>query len=217
MSGEAWRTALVGTLGGGTMSAILRTVRFTTEGNEHYQAEWDSGRPVVFILWHGRLVPLSWYHRSWKLVTLISPSRDGEYITRVVSRWGYDVVRGSSSREGGAGLRGLVRALRAGRSIAVTPDGPKGPRERVKPGVLMAAQLSGRAILPVGAAANRAWWFEGWDRFLIPQPFSRIHIVYGAPITVPRGAGEAELSDYTRQVEASMAAITAQAEAHVRG
>lgn len=111
-------------LGGTVLGALLRSVRFSTEGTVHYQREWNAKRAVLFTLWHGRLLPLSYYHRSWNLVTLVSASSDGEYIARIVEQWGYDVVRGSSSRGGGPAFRELVRHIRAGRSIAVTPDGP---------------------------------------------------------------------------------------------
>jgi hypothetical protein len=215
MNTDELRYRAVSGLGGRLIGGLLSTARFSTEGEHNYRGEWDAGRPVIFTLWHGRLLPLSWYHRAWNLVTLISASADGEYIARLVSRWGYDVVRGSSSRGGGPALRHLVRFVREGRSIAVTPDGPRGPRERLKPGVLSAAQLTGCALLPVGAGASRSWWFEGWDRFMVPTPFARIHIVYGEPVPVPRNAGDTELAAITERVEAAMSRITSVAEAHV--
>jgi lysophospholipid acyltransferase (LPLAT)-like uncharacterized protein len=146
MTGEELRFRAVSGLGGRLIGGLLSTARFSTEGDHNYHAERDAGRPVIFTLWHGRLLPLSWYHRSWNAVTLISASADGEYFARLASRWGYDVVRGSSSRGGGAALRSLVRHVREGRSIALTPDGPRGPREKLKPGVLTAAQLTGCAL-----------------------------------------------------------------------
>jgi hypothetical protein len=215
MNTDELRFRAISGLGGRLIGGLLSTARFSTEGEHNYRAEWDAGRPVIFTLWHGRLIPLSWYHRTWNLVTLISASADGEYIARLVSRWGYDVVRGSSSRGGGPALRNLVRFVREGRSIAVTPDGPRGPREKLKPGVLTAAQLTGCALLPVAAGASRSWWFEGWDRFMVPKPFTRIHVVYGEPVPVPRDADATELADIAARVEADMGRITARAEAYV--
>jgi lysophospholipid acyltransferase (LPLAT)-like uncharacterized protein len=215
MTSEELRFRLASGLGATLLGGLFATLRFTTEGEAGYRGERDAGRPLIFILWHGRLLPLSYFHRSWNLVTLISPSDDGEYITRIVQRWGYDVVRGSSSREGGPALRQLVRLARAGRSIAITPDGPRGPRETVKPGVLTAARLAGCALLPVGAAASRSWWFEGWDRFLVPKPLARVHIVYGQPIPVPRETTEESLRHLTNQAEADLKRVTAMADAHV--
>jgi len=215
MTTDELRSRVVSGIGGRLIGGLLSTARFTTEGDVHYRRERDAGRPVIFTLWHGRLLPLSYYHRTWNLVTLISASADGEYIARLVRRWGYEVVRGSSSRGGGPALRQLIRRVRSGRSIAVTPDGPRGPRERLKPGVLTAAQLTGCALLPVGAGASRTWWIEGWDRFMVPQPFSRVHIVYGEPIPVARSADSEQLRTIATRVESEMTRITARAEQHV--
>lgn len=195
------RHAVVAGAGGRAVSSVLATARYERIGIDHYETLRSAGRNVIFILWHGRLLPLSWYHRHQRIVTLISASNDGEYIARIVQRWGYDVVRGSSSRGGGEALRQLVRNARAGRSLAITPDGPRGPRERMKPGPLAVAQLTGVPLLPVAAGADGAWWFEGWDRFLVPRPFARIRIAYGEPLHVPRDAGEAELRALGEEAE----------------
>jgi lysophospholipid acyltransferase (LPLAT)-like uncharacterized protein len=212
VSAGEFRYRIVSGLGGRLLESVLRTVRFETVGAEPYEQEHATGRPVIFTLWHGRLLPLSWFHRSWNLVTLISESADGEYIARVVQRWGYQVVRGSSSRGGGPALRELIRWLRQGRSIAVTPDGPRGPRQKLKPGVLAAAQLTGCALLPISAGANHAWWFEGWDRFLVPRPFSTVRIHYGQPVRVPRDATQDELVEIGRRVEDDVNRLTALAD-----
>jgi lysophospholipid acyltransferase (LPLAT)-like uncharacterized protein len=217
VSARALRSRAVTGMGGALIGGLLRTARFETGGDEHHRSERAAGHPIIFLLWHGRLLPLSYFHRSWNLVTLISASADGELIARVVQRWGYTVVRGSSSRGGGPALRELIRYLRAGRSIAVTPDGPRGPRERVKPGVLAAAQLTGCSLLPVSAAADRAWWFEGWDRFLVPQPFARIRVLYGEAIRVSRDADAHELAAVAQHIETTMTALGEQAEAELRG
>ena len=203
-------------LGGRLLETVLRTVRFETHTHEACTAERAAGRPLIFTLWHGRLLPLSWFHRSWNLVTLISASGDGEYIARIVQRWGYHVVRGSSSRGGGPAFRELVRLLRQGRSVAVTPDGPRGPREKIKPGVLAAAQITGFALLPISAGTSSAWWFEGWDRFLVPRPFATVHIHYGQPVYVPRDADTTQIDAITNQVESELMQLTTRADsAHV--
>jgi hypothetical protein len=121
-------------LGGTALDALMRTTSVRTEGEENFRQFWREKRPVVFTLWHGRLLPCTYHHRHQDVVTLVSHHRDGEYITRLVQKWGYTAVRGSSSRGGLDALRELVRHLRAGRSLAITPDGPRGPREKLKPG-----------------------------------------------------------------------------------
>ena len=203
-------------LGGAALDALMATTRIRTEGDEHFRRFWDAGRPTVFVLWHGRLLPPTYHHRGQGVVTLISQHRDGEYITRVVRRWGYIAVRGSSSRGGLHALRELLRHLRAGRSLAITPDGPRGPREKLKLGPLLAAQRAEAPVIPAASAASRAWYFGGWDRFLNPQPFARLQIVYGEPVRIPREADEAGLQALAEEIERRMAELTRRAEALLR-
>lgn len=199
-------------LGGALLDALMSTTRIRTEGDEHFRRFWDAGKPTVFVLWHGRLLPPTYHHRQQGVVTLISQHRDGEYITRVVHRWGYVAVRGSSSKGGLHALRELLRHLRAGRSLAITPDGPRGPREKLKLGPLLAAQRAGAPVIPTASAASRAWFLGGWDRFLIPKPFARLQIVYGEPVWIPRDADEAALQAIAEDIEGRMAALTRRAE-----
>ncbi|HEX8451484.1 MAG TPA: lysophospholipid acyltransferase family protein [Longimicrobium sp.] len=194
-------------LGGTALDALMRTTSVRTEGEENFRQFWREKRPVVFTLWHGRLLPCTYHHRHQDVVTLVSHHRDGEYITRLVQKWGYTAVRGSSSRGGLDALRELVRHLRGGRSLAITPDGPRGPREKLKPGPLLAAQLTGAPIIPVASGASRASYFGGWDRFLIPHPFARLQIAYGEPVYVPRRADEAELQAVADEVEGRLGGL----------
>jgi lysophospholipid acyltransferase (LPLAT)-like uncharacterized protein len=215
MTNDALRNRAISGLGGRLIGGLLSTAHFSTGGVPGYRDKMAAGQTFMFLIWHWRLLPLSYYHRTWNLVTLISQSRDGEYIARVVERWGYSVVRGSSSRGGGQAARQLVRQVRAGRSIVVTPDGPRGPRERVKPGIVTAARLAGCPLVPASASASRAWWFEGWDRFMVPKPFARIHMVYGEPIDVPRDAGEAAIARIVSTAEDELNRLTRVADRHV--
>lgn len=207
-----WKYRLGGRLGRGVLDALLGTARFEVEGQERLDAFLDRGQPVIFCLWHGRLLPLTYHHRGGRIATLISRSADGEYIAQVVQGWGYTPVRGSSSRGGGAALKELVRWARKGWSLAITPDGPRGPRQELQPGVITAAQLTGLPIIPLSAGASRAWWPGSWDRFCVPKPFARVRVLYGHPRHVARDAGEeerrrqraeleAELNDMTREVD----------------
>lgn len=202
---------LAGAAGGTLLDSLLATVRFRVLTAEPYRTQ-----KVIFALWHGRLLPLTYYHRKQNIATLISQSADGEYIARVVERWGYRVARGSSSRGGREALRELLRAARAGHSLAITPDGPRGPRQKLKRGVLTAAQLSGVPILPMSGAATRAWWFEGWDRFLLPKPFSTVFIRYGEPVMVPRDADESQLLQLEARIEQVLDGLTEQTDADAR-
>jgi lysophospholipid acyltransferase (LPLAT)-like uncharacterized protein len=199
---------LAGFAGEQLLNTLLGTVRFRV-----MTAAPPTGKPVIFTLWHGRLLPLTYFHRNQQITTLISRSGDGEYIARVVERWGYATARGSSSRGGSSGLREMIQAARHGSSLAITPDGPRGPRQKLKPGVLNAAQLTGLPLVPMSGAATKAWWVEGWDRFLIPKPFSTMYVRYAEPIHIPRAATAADLLVFEREVEQTLNDLTEQADA----
>lgn len=190
------------------MNRLLRTARFEVSGREHIEGLRSEGRACIFILWHGRLLPLGYLHRGEGVVGLISRSDDGEYLSQMLKHWEFVPVRGSSSRGGSAALREVVRHARRGRSIAITPDGPRGPRQKMKPGPIVAAQLSGLPIVPVAAGADRGWWFGGWDRFLIPKPFARIRVEYGEPVEVPRELDPERESELMRVLEEELNRLT---------
>src|SRR5690606_37263648 len=130
------RYETAGVLGTGLVAALFATTRLRREGAEHFERFRASGTPIVFVFWHGQLLPLVHYHRRQGIVVLVSEHVDGEYITRVIRRNGFGAVRGSSTRGGTKGLKALVRAARAGHDLALTPDGPRGPHGVFKAGAL---------------------------------------------------------------------------------
>lgn len=201
------KSRAITTVGGAFLTAMLRTARWEIRGGENYIAAPDG--TCVYVLWHGRLLPCSFYHRHHGLATLISQHRDGDHIAGVVERWwGFSAIRGSSSRGGTSAIREIVRTLRRGQSVAITPDGPRGPRQKMKPGPLIAAQLAGVPVIPVSAGASSGWWITGWDRFLIPKPFSRIRLIYGDPVSVPRDADELEIERLAAHLEERLNSLT---------
>ncbi len=165
---------------------LAATWRYREHGREHLAAL--RGRPYVYALWHSRILPLLFLHRAENVVLLISRHRDGGYLADLAHGWGYRSVRGSSQRGGEVGLLGVVHALQGGAVVAITPDGPRGPAEEVKPGAVAAAQLAAVPILCIGARASAAWRLKSWDGFVIPKPFARVDVAYAVPITV--GAGK---------------------------
>lgn len=208
------RYAVGGAVGYAALTTLLSSVRYRLIDSHYRKRLLAAHQPIVYVLWHGRLLPLAHYHRHEGMTTLISRSGDGEYIARVVRRWGFLPVRGSSSRGGGAGLLKLMEQVQQGRSAAITPDGPRGPKQKMKSGALLLAQRTGAPVMPVAAAADAAWWFESWDRFLVPKPFSHVDIVYGAPITVPPDAGPDELEALSEHAEAELNRLTEQVDAN---
>jgi lysophospholipid acyltransferase (LPLAT)-like uncharacterized protein len=208
--------AAAGAAGATLLGALLRTTRIDAVHTEAFEQYWREGRAVVFALWHGCLLPPTYRHRGEGIVTLASRSGDGEYITRMLHHWKYHVVRGSSSRGGDTALRELVRLVRGGRSAAITVDGPRGPAGRLKHGVLQLAQLTGAPLVPVGSAASRGWRLRSWDRFLLPQPFARLRVVYGDAVFIRRDAGSETLPAEAERIGRMLDALTREAEAPFR-
>jgi lysophospholipid acyltransferase (LPLAT)-like uncharacterized protein len=182
-----WAEPLVTGVGVGLVRLLAATWRYRVQGWEHVQATRRAGRPIVYVAWHSRLLPLIHHARGEGVALLISRNRDGGYLADLGQRWGYGIIRGSSHRGGAAGLRGLIRYLEEGHEVATTPDGPRGPAEQVKPGALAAAQHAHAVVIPMGARTTSAWWIRSWDRFCIPRPFATIDVAFGAPIAVEEG------------------------------
>jgi lysophospholipid acyltransferase (LPLAT)-like uncharacterized protein len=139
-------------------------------------------KPIVFALWHGSMLPLLYQHRDEGVSVLISEHRDGELIAGVAKSLGFRTVRGSTSRGASRALIGLARELDAGRDIAITPDGPRGPARSFAPGALIAAHRANAPVIAVALSVKSAWRLRSWDRFIIPKPFARLTIAYSAPI-----------------------------------
>jgi lysophospholipid acyltransferase (LPLAT)-like uncharacterized protein len=182
-----WAEPITTRAGSALIRALAATWRYRTTGEEHVRALREMRRPFVFVLWHSRILPLLYRHRGQGIVLLISRHRDGGYIADVGARWGYRPVRGSTQRGGEVGLLGVVRALQGGAEVAITPDGPRGPAERVQPGAIAAAQHAAVPIVPVGVQASSAWYAGSWDRMCIPKPLSVIAVRYGPPIPIAGG------------------------------
>ncbi len=161
-----------------------RTWRIRVVNGDYVRDLRRGKRAFIFALWHGQLLPLLWHHREEGVMVLISEHRDGELVARAAESLGYGLIRGSSTRGADRALISLVRELQAGHEVAITPDGPRGPAGTFAPGALVAAQRSDSFILPVAASADRAWRLRSWDRFIIPKPFARITVAYGAPTKV---------------------------------
>ncbi len=171
------------------MRLLASTWRIEVVHEERWRSLYEARRPQVFLLWHEALLPLLWQHRHQGVAIIVSEARDGQYLSDFAQTLGYAAVRGSSTRGGARALLGAVRQLQAGRSVAFTPDGPRGPRRELKPGVVAAAQRGEGVIVPIHAEADRAWRLHSWDRFMIPKPLARVRITYGRPFQVAAGEG----------------------------
>jgi lysophospholipid acyltransferase (LPLAT)-like uncharacterized protein len=195
-------------LGAALVWVLGRTWRLDVRGIEEFDRRIAAGDRCVFAFWHARLLPLVYTHRGRGIVVLISRHRDGELIARIIERLGFRTARGSSTRGGEEGARDMLKLGRSGALLGITPDGPRGPAGQVKPGLAFLASRAGIPVLPVAAAASRAWVFGSWDRFRVPKPFARVVVAYGAPIVVPREADAAALEDWRARIEQALAAHT---------
>ena len=173
---------LLSRVGQGLIRLLARTWRFRVSGEEPVRALIAERRPYILALWHSRILPLLFSHRDRGIVLLISKHRDGGHLADLASGLGYSAVRGSTNRGGEVGLLGLIRALQTGNVVAVTPDGPRGPAEKVQAGIVSAARHAQAAIVPLTANASAEWRIPTWDRMRIPKPFARVDVVFGTPI-----------------------------------
>ena len=192
------------------------TLRLRVEGVDALAPHWAAARPLIYCVWHGRILMVPWLnarlrrtHGARAVSVLASRSRDGGLVGSYVSRFGLDVVRGSSSRGGATAFRALVTAVRAGRDVALVPDGPRGPRGQLGPGVVALAGLTGAPVVPVGFAARPANRLATWDAFLVPAPFARAAVVFGAATTIAR---DADRERARKEVERGLDEVTAAAD-----
>ncbi len=171
------------------------------------------GKPFLFSLWHGHMLVPIYHHRDQGIVPMISLHGDGEMIARVVKKLGYGAVRGSSRRGGKEAFHEMLNHLREGGVGAMLPDGPTGPRYRLKPGTLLLASRAGCPLVPITFAARNCWRLNSWDRFIVPKPFSRCVIVYGDPIFVPADLSDEEVEVRRLELEEKMMELVRFAEA----
>jgi hypothetical protein len=194
----AWDRLVVATAPVAVAAAVrvlARTLDLRILGEEHVASLWRSDPAIIYAIWHGQilLVPLLNERlrrtRGARPATVMtSRSRDGELLARFARCFGLGVVRGSTTRGGPAALRRLARRLRDGHDVALTPDGPRGPREVAQAGAVALAAVTGAPVVPLGFAAEPAWRLASWDRLEVPKPAARAALVFGAPLRVAVGA-----------------------------
>jgi lysophospholipid acyltransferase (LPLAT)-like uncharacterized protein len=177
----------------------------------------DRGRPLLVATWHQMIFPGVAFFKDRRAVIMVSRSKDGELIARVISRMGFRSVRGSSSKGGSEALHGLVEAIRDGGQGAVMVDGPRGPAHEPKLGILVAAQRTGAPLIPLGCRASRALYGRNWDRTMLPLPFSTVVLSFGEPLTVPADATPEAVDGLRERLKAALNQAEAQAERHLRG
>ena len=192
--------------------AIGITLRPTTTFEEGSIRNLDEVHPGIYPFWHRCVLPATWLYRHQRPAVMTSRSLDGEFIARVIRRFGFLPVRGSSSRGGERALREMNSLLGQGHAVAFTIDGPRGPRYVAKRGPILLGRMSGVAIVPFYVAVERAWVLRTWDALMIPKLFSRIYVRVGRKIFVPPDADDATMDVYYAEMQASLERVTAFAE-----
>lgn len=197
--------------------AILRligcTLREITTYEEGAIQSLAEVYPGIFPFWHCCVLPATWIYRHQHPAVMTSQSRDGEFIARVIQRFGFIPVRGSSSRGGQRALLEMNQQLEQGNAVAFTIDGPRGPRFVAKKGPVLLARMSGAPITAFYVAVERAWVLNTWDKLVIPKPFSRIYVRFAKKIFVPTDADDATMERYHAEMQAALDRITAFADA----
>lgn len=196
------------------------TGRWRATGEKAHLAKWDSGEPFILAMWHGRILMMAKdWRRGVPFHMLASQHRDGQLIARAVAPFGISYIYGSTAKPGQgkdkggmAAVREILRTLKKGECIGITPDGPRGPRMRATDGIVTIARLSGVPVIPAAWSARRRWALNSWDRFLVPKLFTTGVFVWGAPIEIPRDADEAQLEALRLKVESELTAVTNEAD-----
>jgi lysophospholipid acyltransferase (LPLAT)-like uncharacterized protein len=197
-------------------SLVLRLLSFTIRKRvlfpDRPQKFWDQRGHIIAAFWHQRLLMMPFLPRRGRVGMMISQHRDGEFIARAVKLFGIDSIRGSTTRAGLSALRGMVRFYHAGANLAITPDGPQGPRHVVQMGVVELARHTGAPILPVTYGASTKKMFRSWDRFILPLPFCRVVYIWGEPVLVPRETDKKGLEEKRILLQNRLRQITEEAD-----
>ncbi len=182
------------------------TLRIKQHRREYVE---NSAGKALLCLWHAEMFSVIAVRENMKFCALVSPSRDGEYLARVLRKLGLITVSGSSSRGGSQAVQQILRLSDEEKYITcITPDGPRGPALRVKPGIIFMAAHSGLPVIPVRAIARRSKRFKSWDRFVLPLPFSRVDIYFGPPMHIPAETlDKAHIREHCRALEDAMNAL----------
>ena len=193
-----------------------RTVSWKVDGAEHFDGLVREGRAPILALWHGRILPATLYWRGRGIVAMTSENFDGEWVARLMARFGFRAARGSTSRGGSRALVQLRRELAAGHAAAFTIDGPRGPAGVAQPGAVWLAGATGHPVLGFHIEADRVWTARSWDRALIPKPFSTVAVAIGEPFDV-HGTSDATVEDARRTLEGRLQALQSQCKLMLSG
>jgi hypothetical protein len=204
---EGWRARWLLAFGHRLLQVWAKTLRFEIDDRAGVIGTPPNER-YIGALWHNRLLLLPFVVRRFlpqrQGAALISTSRDGALLADLVERFGFEVVRGSSSRKGATAIRQLAEVIASGRDVVITPDGPRGPAYKLGQGIIFLAQQSGAAVVPINFEFSSCWRLRSWDRFILPKPFSKVRVTFAAPHTVAPTSTDEEFERERRRLQAAM-------------
>ena len=210
------QVATIAGLGYPLINSLGHTLRWRVEGLHNFDAIVESGRQPVMAFWHGRILPATYYFRRRGIVVITSENFDGEWIARIIERFGYGTARGSTTRGARKAMLQLVRDMKAGLPAGFTLDGPRGPARVAQPGAVWLAAATGNPLLPFHLEASSYWSVRSWDRTQIPKPFSTVALVVGAPMEVAKDSPSEALEESRVELERRLAALEERARALLR-
>ncbi|MFA5831991.1 MAG: lysophospholipid acyltransferase family protein [Bacteroidota bacterium] len=203
-----WRLALV----------WGKTLKITALNNEQFDALKQSEKNYIVAFWHGSMF-VGWFvHRSEKkgaISALVSQSNDGEFLSTILERWGYTMIRGSSHIGGKEAMQLMVHEVIKGNALAITPDGPRGPRHEMKMGAVRVAQKTDVPLVLAGIGVKKKRHLRSWDKFEVPMPFSTIVVKYSDPVFVSKDLEGESLDTFKLEMQNKLNALTEEAEAIV--
>lgn len=205
-----------GILGSLIIRLLISTIRIIERPDNYPEKLIRQGENIIFAYWHAFMLVPAYTARNLGIKVMVSQHTDGEYITRVIERLGFTTVRGSTTRGGVKALLKMIKDSKEGTAIAITPDGPRGPRLTIQPGIIYLSQKTGFPIIPTSLGLTSYWELPSWDKFRIPKPFSKAALIYGEPIHIPPKLNKSEVEVFCRLLENKMRAITIEAEQLVK-
>lgn len=180
----------------GIATLLCKSLRFRVKNIEVIENLQKQNQNFVVAFWHDEMISGWFFNRKFNVVGLVSPSKDGEIITRILTRWGYVIERGSSNDSGKQALVKVVERVNAGKSFCITPDGPKGPYHQLKAGAVVIAKKCNVPLVLMRSRYSNYWQFKkSWDKFMLPKFFSKVDVVYSEPIYIPDDASYNEVNE----------------------
>ncbi len=183
---------------------LFATCRVQHQGRVHFDGLAKAKKPFIVSFWHYGVIYIVYQARGIPYVAMVSASRDGEYVSRILQSKGFATVRGSRNKGAIGAMKGLLREMKHGKTAVLVADGSQGPARKAQSGSILLAARTGASILPVGWAADRYKTFRSWDRTALPLPFARVIVRYGEPVHVPQGISGDEVEKYRLQLEQAL-------------